>query len=151
MFLSEAKREVLENPALMIMLRGASEIAEFILKNYSGKVVEVGAGFVPEVALTISQHLKVVATDKKNRSLKGLSVMDDDIFSPRKDIYEGASLLYSIRPPIEVQIAMGRLAAEIGADVLIRPLEDEIADLPCYARSLVNLGDARFYHFKLKS
>jgi uncharacterized UPF0146 family protein len=135
----------------MIMLRGASEIAYFILKNYSGKVVEVGAGFVPEVALTISQHLKVVATDKENRSLKGLSVMDDDIFSPRKVIYEGASLLYSIRPPIEVQIAMGRLAAEIGADVLIRPLEDEIADLPGYARSLVNLGDARFYHFKLKS
>jgi uncharacterized UPF0146 family protein len=135
----------------LIKLRGASEIADFILENYSGKAVEVGAGFVPEVALMISRHLNVVATDKERRTLDGLSVEADDIFSPHKQIYESASILYSIRPPIEVQIAMGRLAAEIGADVLIRPLEDEIADLPGFAKILVNRGDARFYLFKLKS
>ena len=135
----------------LIKLRGASEIAYFILRNYSGKAVEVGAGYVPEVALLISQHMKIIATDREKRNLDGLSVEDDDIFSPRKEIYEDASILYSIRPPIEVQIAMGKLAAEIGADVLIRPLEDEIADLPGFTKILVNMGDARFYHFKLKS
>lgn len=134
----------------MTKLRGASEIAHFILQNYSGKAVEVGAGFVPEVALILSRYMKVVATDKEKRILDGLSVEDDDVFSPRKEIYEGASIIYSIRPPFEVQIAIGRLAAEIGSDVLIRPLEDEIADLPGFAKILVNLGDARFYHFKLK-
>jgi uncharacterized UPF0146 family protein len=135
----------------LIKLRGASEIANFILQNYSGKAVEVGAGFVSEVALLIGRHMKVVATDKGKRILDGLSVEDDDIFSPHRDIYEGASILYSIRPPIEVQIAMGRLAAEIGADILIRPLDDEIADLPGFTKILVNQGDARFYHFKRKS
>lgn len=135
----------------MIKLRGASEIADFILRNYSGKAVEIGTGFVPEVALILSRHLKVVATDKETRTLDGVLIEDDDIFSPRKEIYAGASILYSIRPPFEVQIAIGRLAAEIGADVLIRPLEDEIADLPGFTKHLVNLGDARFYHFKLNS
>jgi uncharacterized protein len=133
------------------MLRGANEIADFILKNYSGKIIEVGTGFAPEVALILSQHLEVVATDIEKRIVKGLSIVGDNIFAPRKEIYLGASLLYSIRPPQEVQIAIGRLAKEIGADVLIRPLEDEIADLPGFSRRLVNLGDARFYHFELDS
>lgn len=135
----------------LFKLRGASEIADFILRNYSGKAVEIGTGFVPDVALILSRHLKVIATDKETRTLEGVLIEDDDIFSPRKEIYEGASILYSIRPPFEVQIAIGRLAAEIGADVLIRPLDDEIADLPGFTKLLVNLGDARFYHFKLNS
>jgi uncharacterized UPF0146 family protein len=131
-----------------IMLRGTCEIADFILRNYSGKVVEIGAGFVPEVAMLLSQKITVVATDKEMRHLGGLHIRKDDIFSPRKELYEGASLLYSIRPPVEVQLAMGKLAAEMGADVLIRPLKDEIAELSGFSRNLVNLGDARFYLFK---
>jgi len=130
------------------MLRGASEIANFILRNYSGTIVEVGVGHVPEVALLLSRNMSVVATDKEMHQLDGLSIQKDDIFSPRKELYGRASLLYSIRPPIEVQLAMGHLATEIGADILIRPLEDEIAILPGFSRTLVNLGDARFYCFK---
>jgi uncharacterized protein len=131
-----------------IMLRGACEIGDFILRNYSGKVVEIGTGFVPEVAMLLSQKITIVATDKEMRHLDGLYIRKDDIFSPQKELYEGASLLYSIRPPIEIQLAMGRLAVEIGADVLIRPLKDEIAELSGFSRTLVNLGDARFYLFK---
>lgn len=104
---------------------------------------------MPDVALLLGQHLTVVATDKEEHSLEGLAVTKDDIFSPRMEIYEGASLLYSIRPPTEIQIAMGRLAAEIGADVLIRPLNDEIAELRGFCRNLINSGDARFYIFRL--
>lgn len=134
----------------MTALRGASEIADFILRQYSGKVVEVGAGFMPDVALLLMKHLTVVATDKEEHSVEGLPVTEDDIFSPRMEIYEGASLLYSIRPPTEIQIAMGRLAAEIRADLLIRPLNDEIAELRGFYRTLINSGDARFYIFRLK-
>ncbi len=128
-------------------IRGASDIAEFILKNYSGKVVEVGAGFVGDVAVRLG-GLNIIATDTTSRSLDGLRIQKDDIFSPRIEIYEDASLLYSIRPPMEMQFAIGNLALEVGADVLIRPLGDEIADLPGFTRSLINVGDARFYLFK---
>lgn len=130
------------------MLRGAAEMADFILRNYSGTIVEVGVGHVPEVALLLSRNISVVATDKEACPIDGLCIQKDDIFSPRKEIYEGASLLYSIRPPIEVQLAMGCLAAELEADVLVRPLENEIASLPGFSRKLINIGDARFYSFK---
>jgi len=132
----------------MSLLRGADDLAHFIAENYSGRVVEVGAGYAAEVALALqARGLDVVLTDKEERLLGSLRVEKDDIFSPRMELYWGASLLYSIRPPLELQLAMGLLAAKIGADVLVRPLMDEVAQLPGFARRLVNRGEARFYLF----
>jgi uncharacterized UPF0146 family protein len=135
----------------MSSLRGAEDLAEFIGQNYSGRIVEVGAGYVPAVALQLlARGLEVVLTDKEERMLGSLRVEKDDIFAPRMALYQGASLIYSIRPPLELQIAMGDVAARVGADVLIRPLQDEVAELPGFARKLVNVGEARFYLFRAK-
>lgn len=131
----------------MSCIRGADEIAEFISKNYTGKVVEVGAGFVSDVAERL-KSLDLVATDLEERDLGSITTVKDDVFSPRIEVYRGASLIYSIRPPLELQIEMGKIALEVGADVLVRPLGDEVADLPGFSRSLVNFGQARFYLFK---
>ncbi|NYT01419.1 MAG: hypothetical protein GKC10_01495 [Methanosarcinales archaeon] len=128
-------------------MRGAQHLAEFILAHYCGRVVEVGVGYQGDVACRL-QSLDLVATDRSGRDLDGLTVVGDDVFSPRLELYQGASLLYSIRPPLEIQVAMGRLARQVGADVLVRPLGDEIADLPGFVRTLVNHGQARFYLFK---
>ena len=136
----------------MSFLRGADDLAQFIAENYQGRVVEVGVGYFPEVALGLqARGLDVVLTDKEERVLGGLRVEKDDIFSPRLELYRGASLLYSIRPPLELQLAMGLLAAKIGADVLVRPLMDEVAQLPGFARRLVNSGEARFYLFSART
>ncbi len=133
------------------LLRGTEEIADFIIRNYSGRVVEIGAGHRADVALRLMwrSDLEVIVTDKKERILSCLHVEKDDIFSPCLDLYQGTSLLYSIRPPLELQLATGALARKLGAaDVLIRPLADEIAELPGFSRSLLNVGEARFYLFK---
>jgi uncharacterized UPF0146 family protein len=130
-------------------VRGAQELADFIKDNYSGKVVEVGVGLRPEVA-SLLRPLRLLATDKETRALGDVRVEKDDIFSPRREIYQGASLIFSVRPPLEMQHAMGKLAREVNCDVLIRPLEDEIADLPGFSRSLINEGWARFYLYKLR-
>ena len=136
----------------MSLLRGADDLAEFIAENYTGRVVEVGVGYFSDVAQGLqARGLDVVLTDKEERLLSGLRVEKDDIFSPRLELYRGASLLYSIRPPLELQLAMGLLAAKIGADVLVRPLMDEVAELPAFARRLVNRGEARFYLFSAKA
>jgi uncharacterized protein len=135
----------------MSLLRGADDLAQFIAENYSGRVVEVGVGYFADVALGLQAGgLDVVLTDKEERLLGGLRVEKDDIFSPRLELYRGASLIYSIRPPLELQLAMGLLAAKIGADVLIRPLMDEVTQLQGFARRLVNSGEARFYLFSKK-
>jgi len=136
----------------MSLLRGADDLARFIARNYSGRVVEVGAGYSLEVALGLQAWgLDVVLTDKEERILAGLRVEKDDIFSPCQELYRGASLLYSIRPPLELQLAMGLLALELRADALVRPLMDEVADLPGFARRLVNAGEARFYLFSARA
>ena len=133
----------------MSTLRGAEDLAEYIARNYSGLVVEVGAGHVLDVAAALkARGLQVLLTDREDRLSGGLQVVADDIFSPRLQLYRGAKLLYSIRPPLELQLAMGRVAGETGADVLIRPLADEVADLPGFSRRLVNCGQARFFIFK---
>ena len=131
-------------------LRGSRDLAKFILKNYSGKVVEIGAGRILDVALRL-RSLEIVATDIQGCFTGAIRVERDDIFSPNKKIYRGASLIYSIRPPMELQIAIGELAFEIGADVLIRPLDDEVVDLHGFSKNLVNMGEARFYLFRNKS
>ena len=135
----------------MSLLRGADDLAQFIAGNYSGRVVEVGVGYALEVALGLrARGMDVVLTDKEERLLGSLQVEKDDIFSPRLELYRGASLLYSIRPPLEMQLAMGLLALELGADVLVRPLMDEVALLPGFVRRLVNRGEARFYLFSAR-
>ena len=136
----------------MSLLRGADDLAQFIAGKYTGRVVEVGAGYFADVALGLkARGLDVVLTDKEERLLGSLRVEKDDIFSPRLELYRGASLLYSIRPPLELQLAMGLLAAKVGADVLVRPLQDEVAELPGFARRLVNRGEARFYLFSARA
>jgi uncharacterized protein len=128
-------------------IRGAKEISEFISRNYSGKVVEVGAGFISDVANGL-KSLDLVVTDLEERSLGKIAVVKDDAFSPKMEIYKGASLIYSIRPPLELQVAIGEIALEVGADVLVRPLWDEVVELPGFSRSLVNLGGAGIYLYK---
>jgi hypothetical protein len=128
-------------------IRGGADLARFILARYSGKVVEVGMGAAPEVALLLIPQLEVVATDKTARTVGGLAVVADDIFSPRLDFYRGSSLLYSIRPPLEMQLAAGRVARGIGAEVIVRPLAEEVAAIPGFRRTLVNFREARFYLF----
>ncbi len=136
----------------MSLLRGADDLTEFIAENYIGRVVEVGVGYFADVALGLqARGLDVVLTDKEERLLGSLRVEKDDIFSPRLELYRGASLLYSIRPPLELQLAMGLLALKLGADVLVRPLMDEVAELPGFTRRLVNRGEARFYLFSAKA
>lgn len=132
------------------LLRGTEDLAKFIIQNYSGRVVEVGAGCRADVALRLLKRsdLEIVITDKQNRSLGPIQVEKDDIFSPRPSLYDGASLLYSIRPPLELQLAMGALARKLEADIIIRPLANEIAELPGFSRSLINVGEARFYLFQ---
>jgi hypothetical protein len=148
------------------MISDYEDIAEYILKNYSNKVVEVGVGSLPQVALLLQDKMDVVVTDVNEQKYAGLmnpSKTDeypwvhqrlkfcrDDIFNPDLKIYKNASLLYSIRPPIDIQEAMAKTAKEVGADLLIRPFGNEKADLHRYFKNyaLVNYKKARFYLYR---
>ncbi len=132
------------------MIPDYEDIAEYILKNYTNKVVEVGVGSLPHVALLLKDKMDVVVTDVNEQKYTGVRFCRDDIFSPDMGIYRNASLIYSIRPPIDIQEAIAMAAKEAGADLLIRPFGNEKADLRRFYKeyTLVNYKKARFYLYK---
>lgn len=132
------------------MISDYEDIAEYILKNYSNKVVEVGVGSLPHVAMLLKDKLDVVVTDVNEQEYLDIRFCRDDIFAPDIGIYKNASLIYSIRPPIDLQVAMAKTAKKVGADLLIRPFGNEKADLSKYFKNhiLVNYKKARFYLYR---
>uniref|UniRef100_A0A7C4W2X6 UPF0146 protein ENL48_00375 n=1 Tax=Geoglobus ahangari TaxID=113653 RepID=A0A7C4W2X6_9EURY len=119
------------------------DLIEFISKKYSGKIVEIGIGRYQDVARElIKLGFNVVVTDVR-RIQSDLKIIIDDVCNPRFEIYRGASLLYSIRPPYEIQRCILSLAKKIGSDVIIVPLKNEIIN----GGKLVNYKSARFYLF----
>ena len=129
------------------MIQDYKDLAEYILKNYTNKVVEVGVGNLPQVALLLKDTMNVIVTDISEQKYAGIRFHRDDIFSPDMSIYTGASLIYSIRPPIDIQEAIARVAKRVGADLIIRPFGNEKADLRSIYNNykLLNYKKARFY------
>ncbi len=70
----------------------------------------------------------------------------DDITSPDLRLYQNVQLLYSIRPPLEIQRGILNVAQVVHADVLIKPLGDEITEaLRAFLR---NYRGIVFYYFR---
>jgi len=123
------------------MLSDAEDIAGYILSQYpeGGKVIEVGAGGERSVheKLVNATGFEVHMVDRHPSEGQRF----DDIAEPEPSLYQGARLIYSIRPPPELIPHLQRIARKVGADLLIRPLSTD----SCYKPSsmkLVNYGRA---------
>ena len=121
-------------------------IAEYILQNYSRKVVEVCVGNYFKVAERIAEKLDVVCVDwkipKKMPKVKTeLRFVVDDVMEPNLSIYEGSELIYSLRPPLELYYYIVRISEAVGADCLIRPFGNEFSN----EGRLINYKGERFY------
>jgi len=113
-----------------------SKIAHLISKLYprARKIIEVGVGRSPYTLLQLRSllpNVEIVATDIDQevvRELNGMGVKSlvDDIFEPDEEVYEGADLIYSIRPPFELIPRLAELGSRIGADILIIPLSEDV-------------------------
>ena len=112
--------------------RVAEVLTDFIKTNYSKMIVEVGCGRFSAVAVALRPFFKVTATD-----LLDIDAVDcrlapvyvkDDVTSPVLRVYKGASLIFSSRPPLEIQSNILALSERIGADALIKPFGSEIIE-----------------------
>ena len=113
-----------------------SKIAYLISKLYprARKIIEVGVGRSPYTLLQLRSllpNVEIVATDIDQevvRELNGMGVKSlvDDIFEPDEEVYEGADLIYSIRPPFELIPRLAELGSRIGTDILIIPLSEDV-------------------------
>lgn len=112
--------------------RFAEVLTDFIKTNYSKMIVEVGCGRFSAVAVALQPFFKVTATD-----LLEIDAVDcrlapvyvkDDVTSPVLGVYQGAGLIFSSRPPLEIQSNILALCERIGADALIKPFGSEIIE-----------------------
>ena len=142
-------------------LPDAAAIAQYIIQNYSysNKIIEVCAGNYLQIAFEIKKHLpetKVMVTDITpdfidfvEENAPGLVAFVDDITKPNKKLYRGASLIYAVRPPVELQPPIARLAEEVGADLIFRTLSDEYPPLiKSKQKLLVNTSKALLHIYK---
>ena len=124
------------------------DLAIYIIRSCEpgARVVEVGAGRFLDVSEHIRKHSKIdlILTDIKP-SHGG--IIEDDVTSPRMDIYRGASLIYSIRPPAELLAPLMRVADAAGARLIIKPLTGEDIVTPKRMK-LVNFQRTFFYEYK---
>jgi uncharacterized UPF0146 family protein len=134
---------------MLMSIIGYADMAEFIRSRYKhgSRIVEVGIGGHPEVADLLKNDFDIVCTDMLANGPPGLHYVRDDIFGPDMKVYEGASLIYSVRPPIDMQDSMAGIARKVGAELIIRPFSSERTDLRRYFRNfkVVNHGSATFF------
>lgn len=102
-------------------------IGEYIKKNYHC-VVEIGVGENLVTARMIRDAgIPIRCTDiRPVPSADGMTINQDDIFSPKEGLYKGADLLYAIRPGVEMVPPLIALAERTGADLLVYHLGNEI-------------------------
>jgi len=121
------------------------DFLEYIITNYqnASKIVEVGVGNFPVVAITLQKHLNmdIIMTDIKPYHK---DVVVDDIINPDLMIYGDASLIYAIRPPEELQKSLESVADQVGADLIIKPLSSEFIN-PDINMKLINYKKVIFF------
>ncbi len=115
------------------------DFAEYIWINYRDRrIVEVGIGPDDRVFNILSKKgTNIVSTDVKPAK----SVYVDDITQSTDEIYAGADLIYSIRPPPELHPYLESMARRIGADLIIKPMSTD----PCSVGRLIGYKKTTFY------
>jgi len=127
---------------------------EYVCKNYASarKVVEVGVGRDTGVLEGVAKCIEgeIFGTDIEPIADGNVTVLKDDILEPKLELYLGSDLIYSIRPPPELLPHIEKLAYDVGANLIIRPLVTDSVGVCSFfkSRRLVNYKGAVFYLFK---
>lgn len=108
------------------------------------KVVEIGVGKFQGVSnyLKEKENVELIMTDIDPANEE---VIKDDIFNPNLGIYENTDIIFSIRPPFEIQEAIMKLRDELDCTLIIKPLFNEDLNINNKKMRLKNHGRAAFY------
>ena len=108
------------------------------------RIAEVGVGKFSQVyeGLNKKDHIKIIKTDIEPADT---SVIKDDIRNPNLELYEDIDIIYSIRPPSELQPYIIDLAIKTKAKLIIKPLFNEDINSKKIKLKLKNYKKASFY------
>ncbi|KZX15195.1 hypothetical protein MBCUT_16490 [Methanobrevibacter cuticularis] len=132
-----------------------ADLGEYIIKLLEGKsdtsqkVVEIGVGKLFDVSNYLNEYnnlynnLNFIMTDIAPAND---TVVYDDITNPKLNLYKDAKVIYSIRPPSELQPYLGKIIDKTGSILIIKPLFNEDININ-KEMSLVNYKKAVFYEY----
>lgn len=123
------------------------DFADYILdetQNKNVKIIEVGVGKFDEIAniLSSKENITLIKTDINP---KDETIIKDDITNPNLELYENTDIIYSIRPPSELQPYLVTLANKINCQLIIKPLTNEDLNTCNVKMKLKNFKKASFY------
>ena len=123
------------------------DFRDYILSETKGrqmKIAEIGVGKFSVIADELSEkdNITLIKTDIAPADD---TVIADDITNPDLDLYRDVELIYSIRPPSELQPYIADLAVKIGSQLVIKPLTNEDLNTGRVKMKLKNFGKASFY------
>ena len=133
-----------------------NDLEEFILKlaiensektGQKTKIVEIGAGKFQTISKNLSENenIDIVMTDIDPANE---NIIRDDVFNPNMNIYKDADILFSIRPPAELQEAIMKIRDEVNATLIIKPLFNEDLNMKTKKMKLKNYNRASFYIYE---
>ena len=133
-----------------------NDLEEFILKlaiensektGKNTKIVEIGAGKFQTISKNLSEneYIDIVMTDIDPANE---NIIKDDVFNPNMSIYNGADILFSIRPPAELQEAIMKIRDDVNATLIIKPLFNEDLNMKTKKMKLKNYNRASFYIYE---
>ena len=133
-----------------------NDLEEFILKlaiensektGKKTKIVEIGAGKFQTISKNLSENenIDIVMTDIDPANE---NIIKDDVFNPNMSIYNDADILFSIRPPAELQEAIMKIRDEVNATLIIKPLFNEDLNMKTKKMKLKNYNRASFYIYE---
>jgi len=128
-----------------------SNFTEYIVNNYkySKKIVEVGVGKILEPSDILKEKLPNTEINLVDIHPSSNTIIKDDITNPTDSIYEDANLIYSIRPPEELQKDIVNLGLKYNTDIIIKPLFTEEINYNLQTKlKLVNYKRHAFYVYK---
>ena len=123
------------------------DFGEYILSEVGKrqvKIAEVAVGKFDRIARMLSEreNITLIKTDIHPADS---TVIKDDITNPNLDIYRDVDIIYSIRPPSELQPYIAKLAEKTGAQLIIKPLTNEDLNTGRVKMKLKNFKKASFY------
>ena len=108
------------------------------------KIAEIGVGKFNETFsyLNSFEDIEIIKIDINPEDD---SVIYDDITNPNLDLYEDVDIIYSIRPPSELQPYLIDLKEKTNSTLIIRPLFNEDLNIGKSKMKLKNYKKASFY------
>ncbi len=108
------------------------------------KIVEIGVGKFDDVYqyLKRNENIHIIKTDILPNDNE---VIVDDVTNPNMDLYKDTDIIYSIRPPSELQPHIIKLSQKVNAHLIIKPLFNEDLNTGHNKMKLKNYKKASFY------